>query len=200
MISLSGRFSAFIRSMSVSRPRCQVVITVNNAAPASRGNHPPSSTLLTLLDTKTASTMASGPITTAVVSGFQCHKQWVMKYMSSVVRSIVDATAMPYADARLSDDLKNTTRNTTAANSDRLMNGTKTCPISCVDVWTMGTRGKKPSCTACLVIENAPEITAWDAMMVAAVARMTSGKSAQPGADSKNGCCTVSGFMRTRAA
>jgi len=31
-------------------------------------------------------------------------------------------------------------------------------------------RGRKPSCTACRVIEKAPEITAWEAMTVAAVA------------------------------
>ncbi len=60
-------------------------------------------------------------------------------------------------------------------------------------------RGRKPSCTACLVIENAPEITACDAMMVAAVASSTSGTSAQPGADSKNGCSTAAGFASTSA-
>src|SRR5271167_4760785 len=111
-----------------------------------------------------------------------------MKYISMVVSSMVDATAIPYAAARLSEDLKKTTRKKTAANSERLMNGTYTCPISCVDVWTIGMRGRNPSCTACLVMENAPEITACDAMIVAAVAKITSGTSAQPGADSKNGC------------
>ena len=36
-------------------------------------------------------------------------------------------------------------------------------------------RGSWPSCTACRVIENTPEITACDAMIVAIVASATSG-------------------------
>src|ERR1700712_4778273 len=112
---------------------------------------------------------------------------------------MVDATAIPYADARVSEDLKNTTRNTTAANNKRLMNGTYTWPISCVDVCTIGMRGRKPSCTACLVMENEPEITACDAIIVAAVASMTKGTRPQPGADSKNGCLSVEGCISTSA-
>ena len=34
----------------------------------------------------------------------------------------------------------------------------------------MFSRGRKPSCTAWRVTENAPEITAWDAITVATVA------------------------------
>jgi hypothetical protein len=36
-------------------------------------------------------------------------------------------------------------------------------------------RGRKPSCTACFVSENAPEITACEAITAAAVARITIG-------------------------
>ena len=45
----------------------------------------------------------------------------------------------------------------------------------------MVTRGQYPSCTACRVSENAPEISAWDATTAAAVAMPTIGYSAQPG-------------------
>ena len=41
---------------------------------------------------------------------------------------------------------------------------------------------------ACRVIENEPEISAWDAMIAAAVERPTSGSSAHDGASRKNGC------------
>ncbi len=43
-------------------------------------------------------------------------------------------------------------------------------------------RGRKPSWTAWWVTEKAPEITAWLAMIVATVARNTSGSRAQSGA------------------
>ena len=43
-------------------------------------------------------------------------------------------------------------------------------------------RGRMPSWIACLVTENAAEISACDAMTVAAVARNTSGSRAQGGA------------------
>ena len=42
-------------------------------------------------------------------------------------------------------------------------------------------RGRRPSWIACCVTENAPVITAWLAMTVATVAKITSGSSAQSG-------------------
>ena len=42
-------------------------------------------------------------------------------------------------------------------------------------------RGQKPNCTACRASENAPEITACEAMMVARVARPTLGNRNHPG-------------------
>ena len=42
-------------------------------------------------------------------------------------------------------------------------------------------RGKKPSWMVCLVAENAPDINAWEAITVAAVARTTIGISAHAG-------------------
>ena len=35
--------------------------------------------------------------------------------------------------------------------------------------------GRKPNCMACLVKEKTPEIIAWEAMMVATVAKATMG-------------------------
>ena len=43
------------------------------------------------------------------------------------------------------------------------------------EVWRTAMRGRYPSWIACCVIEYAPEIVAWEAMTVAAVARPTMG-------------------------
>ena len=48
-------------------------------------------------------------------------------------------------------------------------------PISVAEVWRISMRGRRPSCTAWRAMENTPEITACDAMMVATVASSTSG-------------------------
>ena len=41
------------------------------------------------------------------------------------------------------------------------------------DVWRMLIRGRNPSWITCWVTENAPEMTAWDAITVATVASTT---------------------------
>ena len=48
-------------------------------------------------------------------------------------------------------------------------------------------RGMKPSWIACWVTEKAPEITAWLAMTVAIVARMTSGSRNMSGREEEEG-------------
>ena len=56
------------------------------------------------------------------------------------------------------------------------------------DVWTIFSRGRKPSCTACLATENEPVIAACEAMIVARVASTTIGTSRpQLGTSWKNG-------------
>ena len=50
----------------------------------------------------------------------------------------------------------------------------------------------KPSCIAWCVMLKAPEITAWLAMKVATVARMTSGRRNSSLASKKNGLRTTS--------
>ena len=49
------------------------------------------------------------------------------------------------------------------------------------------------------VSENAPVMTAWDAMMVASVARITIGSRAQAGNSRKNGFSSLAGSDRISA-
>ena len=53
----------------------------------------------------------------------------------------------------------------------RLTHGRKMCPIASREVCTTCMRGTKPSWMAWRVTENAPEITACEAITAAAVAR-----------------------------
>ena len=64
----------------------------------------------------------------------------------------------------------------------------------------MRSRGRYPIWAACCVTENAPEMTAWEAMTVAAAARITIGIRAQPGTSRKKGLLiALAGWDRTRA-
>ena len=65
--------------------------------------------------------------------------------------------------------------------------GTYTWPTSSRLVCRTTRRGRKPSRIAWRVTENAPLITAWEAMIAATVDRITIGISAQLGNSSKNG-------------
>ena len=67
------------------------------------------------------------------------------------------------------------------------------------EVWRIRSSGRKPSATACRVTENAPEITACDAITVARVASTTTGSSAHDGISRKNGLATALGSARIRA-
>jgi len=62
------------------------------------------------------------------------------------------------------------------------------------------TGGSSPSCIACRERENAPEMTAWLAITVAAVASTTIGSRAQPGRSRKNGFAALPGECRISAA
>jgi hypothetical protein len=64
----------------------------------------------------------------------------------------------------------------------------------------MRSRGRYPIWAACWVTENAPEMTACDAMTVAAVARITIGIRAHPVTSRKNGLLmAVAGSESTSA-
>ncbi len=62
------------------------------------------------------------------------------------------------------------------------------------------TGGSRPSWTACRDSENAPVITAWLAITVAAVASSTIGSRAQSGKSRKNGLETARGRLMIRDA
>src|SRR6266568_5930030 len=105
--------------------------------------------------------------------------------MNVVIAISVDS-ATPYAPAMLVE-LPNpiTSAHVTSINA-QLTVGTKICPISRDEVCSILSRGLYPSCTACRVRENAPEMIACEAMTAAAVARATSGYKAHDGAMWKN--------------
>ena len=63
----------------------------------------------------------------------------------------------------------------------------------------MVSRGRKPSCTAWRVTEKAPEMTACEAMTVAAVAARTIGIRAQCGKSRKKGLSMARGESRISA-
>jgi hypothetical protein len=63
-------------------------------------------------------------------------------------------------------------------------------------VCTTFSRGRSPERLACRVTENAPEITAWEAITVARAANTTNGIRAQPGARWKNGLSMGDGSRR----
>ena len=54
-------------------------------------------------------------------------------------------------------------------------NGTYTWPIVLCEVWRTCRRGRNPSWTLCRARENAPDMTACEAIMAANVARTTMG-------------------------
>ncbi len=60
-------------------------------------------------------------------------------------------------------------------------------------------RGRKPSCTACRVTLNAPEITDCEAMTVATVASTTIAVRPQLGTMRKNGLLIDAGVCRISA-
>ncbi len=98
----------------------------------------------------------------------------------------VPVTAMPYRSVNRVEERNTSTSTITPTINAQLTIGTKICP-SVSDVCTTRTRGRKPSWTAWRTTENAPLITAWDAITEVSVARTTSGSWAQVGASRKNG-------------
>ena len=89
----------------------------------------------------------------------------------------VPVTARPYAAARCADDSKISTVVITATNWNSVMTGMKIWPRTFTEVCTTRMRGSRPSCTAWRDSENAPVITAWLAMTVAAVMPLPEGMS-----------------------
>ena len=101
---------------------------------------------------------------------------------SSVVTYIVPMTATPYADASALELWNASTNRITQTNRKPLAAGTKICPLASADVCSTRTRGNRSSWTASRVSENAPEMTACDAITVAAVDNSTRNDSVPSGA------------------
>src|SRR5690606_34860603 len=101
---------------------------------------------------------------------------------SMVVIPIVDVTAMPYAAARFPEVLKLSISPTVQTKSSQFILGMYICPLSLSDVCRTLILGRYPSCRAWNVNENAPEMTACEAITVAKVASITRGYKAHCGA------------------
>jgi hypothetical protein len=84
------------------------------------------------------------------------------------VITIVIVTAIPYAAASALDDPKPMTIKMVATINAQFDLRDVDLPISCDDVCSMSRRGAYPSWIACCVSENAPEISACEAMIAAA--------------------------------
>src|SRR5581483_6040545 len=84
-------------------------ITVNTAAPTASGNQPPSKIFSEFALKNVKSTRQNSPTTAAAPAVFQRHSCRATEYIRKVVASMVPATEMPYAAARLLDDLKPST-------------------------------------------------------------------------------------------
>src|SRR4029077_1914355 len=97
------------------------------------------------------------------------------------VINIVSETAMPYADARLSDLPNPIVRPTVTIIKSQLTTPTYICPYPSAEVCVICNLGSQPSWIACRVIENAPVMIDWLAMTVATVASTTRGMSSAEG-------------------
>src|SRR6476661_10769926 len=119
-----GSAPSFSRTATASRPCSQVHIAVKITTASASGTQPPCVNFTMLAESSVPSINAKKP-NTAIANG-QLHFQarTASTNTSSVVTSIVPVTAMPYAAARLLDDLKLTTSATTPASWIQLTAGT----------------------------------------------------------------------------
>ncbi len=115
------------------------------------------------------------PVAAQHTARWYFHLYRMTKKVRIVVVSIVPATAMPYAAAKLVDEPNVTTANTTAINWSQFTKGIYTWPISIWEVWTTRMRGRNPIAIADWVTEYVAEMVACDAMTVAMVAIATKG-------------------------
>ena len=77
--------------------------------------------------------------------------------------------------------------------------GRKIWPWCDSEVKRISSRGRRPSWIAWRVSENAPVITAWLAMIVAAVASSTNGMMPHSGTSRNSGCSIAAGLESTSA-
>ena len=109
------------------------------------------------------------------------------KKNSSVSIASVPVTAIPYALASRSLGPEPDHERDDRGEDDPVRRRHVDLPDSSREVWRTTSRGRKPSRIAWRVTLNAPEITAWEAMIAATVERITIGIRAQSGNSRKNG-------------
>jgi hypothetical protein len=124
MKTSSGIASSASRCISTTRPRFQVVSSVNTMPPISSGNQPPSGILSEFEARNTTSTIRNGVATSAATSLGQCQSLRITTKIRMESISIAIMTAMPYALASASELWNPTTSAITAQKSDQLMKGT----------------------------------------------------------------------------
>src|SRR5262249_17901085 len=111
------------RSASNWRPLCQVVITSDSPAPSSKGNQPPWLTFSRFAAKNEPSINKKLQVTSQARGALQPHERATL-YASNVVMSMERMTAMPYADARLLEERKLSTRPIVTSMSIQLIKGT----------------------------------------------------------------------------
>ena len=183
----SGTASLASRIRTNRLPVRQVVRIVNTTIPITSGNQPPLGIFRVLAPNSARSTVMIGTSTTAIVG--HCQRQ--TPRMTAAARTVVMA--------HRPGDCKAIGRSECARAlepQDQSDNRNQQQPIDLrdIDLTVRTGRGLKDierrhqaELIACRDSENAPEITACDAMTVAAVDSSTSGNKPQSGAMRKNG-------------
>ncbi len=81
--------------MTISRPRCQVVSTLNTASAIASGNQPPCRTLVRLAAKNVRSTIRNATAPAITRPSGRCHIARTTKKNSSVSIASVPVTAIP---------------------------------------------------------------------------------------------------------
>ena len=121
--SRSGPSSSTRLRVTIARPRCHVISTVNTTAAIVSGNQPPCTIFGMLAAKKDRSTVRKKTAPSAVSHAGLRHSIRTTTKKRSVSMASVPVTAIPYAEARFCDEPKPMTSATTAANSTRLIPG-----------------------------------------------------------------------------
>ena len=121
--SLRGIAFSVNLSVTNSRPRFQVSINVNTAAPSTSGNQPPCMIFSVLAENKSTSIARKKPVASSAGKSRYFQPKCSTKNVRIVVVTIVPVTAMPYAALNFDDDPKPTTANNTAPSCNQLING-----------------------------------------------------------------------------
>ena len=106
-----------------SRPRFQVDNNVKISRPKTSGNQPPAGIFTALAEKSMMSISTNGTAQASASRRDHFHSRLTTTNATRFVINIVPVTAMPYAAARLLDDLKPTTSATTVSSNIQLIAG-----------------------------------------------------------------------------